>query len=266
VSRRRAADGRRTARGLKLEITEPIKFDSHYNRLGDKTVEPNATRVQVAGEWVMFGLVERLTTAQPQPPKGLSGAKLKDWQFWNSRRVFVPKGVLQLSVKDAEYLGVRTAWMDGKRQRLEACVDDFVDNLQAVAQGMKDRRAEDERRRLEREEQQRQEWEAQRRRIEEDQRAREFQEQLDRWRLARDYRAYVLEARRIAEDAGCNIVAGGRLDASLKWALEHADRIDPLSSLRREVAASVAKREREAAEQAPQAGEAPTEPGPLQDG
>jgi hypothetical protein len=74
------------------------------------------------------------------------------------------------------------------------------------------------------------------RRREEAERAKQFEEKLDCWRLARDAREYVREARAIVTGANRAIEEGSPLDKLLKWAEEYAKRIDPLTSLREGVA------------------------------
>lgn len=64
---------------------------------------------------------------------------------------------------------------------------------------------------------------------------RDLLESLENWRLARDIRAYVSETRALIEEAQLEIKKGGELDRHLEFAVAHAERIDPLGSLRREI-------------------------------
>ncbi len=63
------------------------------------------------------------------------------------------------------------------------------------------------------------------------------------WRLARDVRDYVAEARAVVTAANFEIVNEGTFDRQMKAALAYADRINPLSGLRSEIAELVAKRD-----------------------
>ena len=67
--------------------------------------------------------------------------------------------------------------------------------------------------------------EEEQRRREDAERARQLQEKLDRWRLARDAREYVREARALAAAASRTIEEGSSLDKSLKWAESYAERV-----------------------------------------
>lgn len=72
---------------------------------------------------------------------------------------------------------------------------------------------------------------------------KEFRGAMTEWRLARDVREYVAEARAIVTGANFEIVNGGNFDRQMKLALSFAERIDPLSGLRSEIAELVAKRD-----------------------
>lgn len=81
---------------------------------------------------------------------------------------------------------------------------------------------------------------AEERRLREEARQRQLEDELLRWRKAKDLRAYVEAILAVAGDAGC--VFHPRSDAWLAWLSEEADRIDPLSPIRASVAALVAER------------------------
>jgi len=97
------------------------------------------------------------------------------------------------------------------------------------------KRWEEEARRREIRERQEAEARQERERLEAEVRAREerFRTLLGRWRLARDTRAYVLEARGLLDAADLLPEQKGDLAVQLEWAVQYAERIDPLSGLRR---------------------------------
>jgi uncharacterized protein involved in type VI secretion and phage assembly len=127
---------------------------------------------------------------------------------------------------------VRSAWQDGKHKRVEDCLNDFIAHLYLTAASIKQRRADQARERLERAEAERRRWEEEKRRREEAEEEKRFEEKLECWRLARDAREYVSEARALVAAANRTIEEGSSLDKSLKWAEEYAKRIDPLRGLR----------------------------------
>lgn len=78
---------------------------------------------------------------------------------------------------------------------------------------------------------------AEQRRIEaEARREKDFEQTIARWRFARDIREYVSDAKAIVHDAGLRMTPGSEDDRHVKWALALADKLDPLQSLRAEVA------------------------------
>ncbi|MHB8870443.1 MAG: hypothetical protein ACYC6T_17905 [Thermoleophilia bacterium] len=57
------------ARGLPVEVTELKYREDQYYRYYDRSPDSNATRVQVDGEWVIFGMKEKLKVVLPEPPE-----------------------------------------------------------------------------------------------------------------------------------------------------------------------------------------------------
>jgi hypothetical protein len=189
----------------------------------------------VSGEWIQFGISEKRSTVRssaPEAPRGLRGSELESWIERNQPRTeLVPNGVFELIIKSGAYLGVRSIWRDGKRQRVEECLNDFIAHLPVMADAIKQHRAEMERARRESLEAERRRWEDEQQRREEAERARKFEEEVARWRLARDVREYVAEIRALIADCGA-ITDESTLDESLRWAEAFAKRIDPLSRIR----------------------------------
>ncbi|MGC4120488.1 MAG: hypothetical protein QM765_39095 [Myxococcales bacterium] len=190
-------------RGLKSELTPPRKPTSPYERTPDSEPPSNATRVLVDGEWIYFGILERLRQVERVAPPGLKGRELEVWTRVRGGKDLVPKGVLQLEVHQ-QYLGVRVAWKDG-RNKVEDCLNDFIAQLHVIAQALKDRRAAREKQAREWDERRKKEAADQARRFENQQRATRFEEELARWRLAPEYRAYIADVREVVSVAGCEI-------------------------------------------------------------
>lgn len=118
-------------------------------------------------------------------------------------------------------------WADGKRQRVEDCLNAFMAGLFAAAEALKRRRGE----RIQWERRQREEAiqraERERLRWREEARARELTRQADAWEAAQRVRAYVERAR------GADIVYLPQ-DVEIEtraewivWATMYADGLDP---------------------------------------
>jgi hypothetical protein len=78
--------------------------------------------------------------------------------------------------------------------------------------------------------------EIERRREEEAKRETALRDSMSRWRLARDIREHVDDIKRLVHDAGLEITKDSKTDEELTWALAYADRVDPLTSWRRDIA------------------------------
>jgi hypothetical protein len=220
-------------RGLQVEVTRVLAKGVPGQTDGSPS---NATRVQVADEWIQCGLTEKRTHVRepaPKPPGWLKGGELESW-LWSNRpeRRLVPNGIFELNIVNAQYLGVRTVWQDGKRKRVEDCLDEFIAHLYLAAEAVKRHREELEKARQQRQEEELRHFEHEQERRREAERARDFEEELRRWRLARDAREYVAEIRGVLEQTGAEHSDSSALARSLAWMEGFARRIDPLSQIR----------------------------------
>jgi hypothetical protein len=229
---------------LLVEVTRPLSYEERSRR--DESEAPsNATRVMVAGEWIQFGITEKrsaVTPSVPEAPRGLRGSELESWLGRNQPRTeFVPNGVLELIIKSGAYLGVRTVWRDGKRKRVDDCLNDFIAHLPVMADAIKQHRDELEQTSRKRQEEENRRYEDEKRRREEAERARRLEEELRRWRLARDVREYVTELREVITANG---VVGdvSQIEESLKWAESFAKNIDPVARIREDISSLVTQR------------------------
>jgi cell division protein FtsB len=129
----------------------------------------------------------------------------------------------------SDRLGIRAQWSDGKKQRVENCLNSFIAGLVTASHAIKKHREDEARREREREEQQRRYAQAQRSRWEEEQRVEKLDQQMSNWKRAQGVRAY---AQAIEEFAVRNY---GKLDLEselgkwVSWIRRYADKIDPIT-------------------------------------
>ena len=142
-----------------------------------------------------------------------------NWGYTWETRVYKVTGALSLALTNVYWIDVRKTWNDAKVQRVEDCLGDFIAYLPVVAEKLKVRRLEEERQARERQEAERRRQEAEKRRAAEERRIRNLTSTLERWRLAREIREFVREA----------LTLRAHPADRFRWALEYADRIDPLS-------------------------------------
>lgn len=132
------------ARGIEVEITEPVPGSP--NPWDREPAKPSRTQVQLLGVSVAFGIDEQynsiLTFHQTEFGKRLGMEPTRQYH-----REY--NGTLALEIRKNGYLptGARTMWADGKKQRIEDCLDSFIKGLVLVAEGIRQHEERHERRR-----------------------------------------------------------------------------------------------------------------------
>ena len=110
------------------------------------------TRVLCDNEWLEFAISERLERHERLKPDPPPRSIAWDGTFYDEHvrttYTYEPTGILSLAITNVGRLGVQTTWNDGKRQRLESRLTEFVSRLSAVALAVKLRRVEEERQRV----------------------------------------------------------------------------------------------------------------------
>jgi hypothetical protein len=125
---------------------------------------------------------------------------------------------------------LRGTWSDGKRQRVDNCLNKFIATAYKAAAQKKSARIKRERKEYEWAEQERRE-EILRRQIEKEQkRVDALTAQARLWQEAQQLRAYVQAARSAGYYALPAITGGRNMKEWCDWALEQASRLDPTIS------------------------------------
>lgn len=215
------------SRGLQVRAAErPIRPVNAFHAARDQ--EPRgATRVLVDGAWITLRIVEKLRMER------LVAAD-RPWDWSDGPRVrYSPKGIFELT---AQCGNQETKWLERATRPLEGCLNQVVAGLHILVHRHHEARAALARDEQRRQEEGRRQQEAQERAAAEIARAARLREEIDRWDLARSIRAYVAETRAIVAAGGCTLIEDSDLARDLRWAAAYADRIDPLASLRAEVA------------------------------
>lgn len=122
--------------------------------------------------------------------------------------------------------GVRKVWSDGKRQRLENCMNSIIARLGAAAEGVKAHELERERWERERQEEQRRRWEQQERRRKEEEKIKHLEKSVGNWNQSRSIREFLFEVEKAAAEDP--IKKTENLSDWLSWAHAYADSIDPI--------------------------------------
>jgi hypothetical protein len=206
-------------------------------RLASQEDARAATIVRIGEADIAISLSERVDVVEhrdepPAPPRENIARSRASWRPFTPppvrapRRELVSTGQFSLRIEHA-YLGIRCTWSDGKKQRVDQCLNDFIVGLFVAAERLKALRIEREDREREwRAAEERRAQEA-RRREEEASRIRALDNVVSAWRDARDIRHYVADARTAL--SGMNEAPHDeRVSTWLAWAEDYAARIDPL--------------------------------------
>ena len=170
--------------------------------------------ISIDGETLGFRMEEK-TRREPYQPTPAEQKKLDENRYYRYRLPddkFVPTGRLCLKLETGYGSGLRSSWADGKKQRIEYCLNKFIAAAYQAAAYQKAKRLE-----REREERARRERERQlailRRQIEHEQaRLDLLNEQAKAWQEAQQLREYVYAVRRTGYYARQTITGGRDMD------------------------------------------------------
>ncbi|MFN7992009.1 MAG: hypothetical protein U0Q18_00295 [Bryobacteraceae bacterium] len=185
---------------------------------------PHLSATIVNGERLEFDLKEKVTRRDRE----LSAAEIRErkqnpYRYWAREYSYTATGELTFSIRDSDLNGVPVLWRDGKRRKLEDCLNDIVFAFARAAERKVEIR--EERRRRAEEERERERIRLQKMADvqKEEARVKRLHDDTQRWVQSEQIRAYV--AARITAQ-GQSGAAADR--AWVEWALAQADRLDPL--------------------------------------
>lgn len=205
-------------RGYQIEVTKPQKKTDYYSR--GATI-PSKTGVHILGSFVEFSIFELHETMKVQ-----SNDDSNAWGYNSIQYKHIPNGRLSLKISDM-YLhnGLRKTWSDGKKQLVDNCLDSFIHGLINMAEALRQKELEKEKREQERilELQCRAE---ERRRIEQESaRIYDLNDRLDDIKLAQAIREFINMVRTSALDRDKDVSKGSQLGQWLSWAEDRARRL-----------------------------------------
>jgi hypothetical protein len=230
----------------------------HYERGSWQPVSPTTVLVgEIAIGVTIYETMEEVDAVwrngkrvRYEPPKALPTPRRRApivAQEHVSKHWF-PTGRFGLHAYAAQGVAWEQTWIEKTAGELSTSCDSIAKALTGagpkITKLLEERAREREKQRKEFEEQQkrwRREEEERRRKEEEAARLKRIQEVIASRRQALDIRAYVAEVKALVHDAGLEITKGGNAEEELAWAEAYADRIDPLSSWRRDIAQVKAK-------------------------
>jgi len=115
-------------RGLRIEVTEPIaERDGRYG--GDSSAKPSKTGVHILESYIEFSIEEGfdITKVEPKPSRWQTSHDSDSWTYTpRPEYKHDPNGKLALKINSYFPGQTRKTWSDGKRQRIENCLNALV--------------------------------------------------------------------------------------------------------------------------------------------
>jgi hypothetical protein len=219
------------ARGYRVSISKKVSDKSPDNYLyWDRIAkwEPvTSARIAIMDEEFGFGMSE-LTDKVPHVPTREEQRRIdRGDRYGLPVNDHVPSGNLSLWLHMPMDLGLRGTWSDGKKQRVENCLNNFVITLIKAAHAIKIARAKEQKEREERAAEEKRRAEYQAWRYEEDKRVRRLDEQLVAWSKAEQVRGYATAVEAAVVRAHGAVDAQSELGKWIAWMRDYARRLDP---------------------------------------
>jgi len=190
--------------------------------------ESTGTGVIIFEEKIKFYIQEKSHRTDHIPTEK-EKEDLKRWHYASFDKYdYNPSGKLTLKIDAWSASGVRKRWSDGKIQRVEKFLTEFVVNMVKVADIKRTDRIEREERMRRWEEERKRQAELERLRQIEAEHLRELENQANRWLKSKQLREYIYAVVDAASERGFSI-NDDPLKSWLNWANNHAKNMDPLN-------------------------------------
>lgn len=193
-------------------------------------IEPDGNRrtcLTIQSQVLAIRLVENTSRIEREPTKE-ERQEIKKYghTYLPNRYSYQPTGALKLGIMGHNELQKVVA--DGKQQRVEQFLNEFVVKIEAEAVRRKRHDEHLERQRLHWEDQARRRREREERQRKEMERLKTLDEEAHNWKRAEDIRAYVAAVEADARREAGNIELHSELGKWIAWARHKADWIDPI--------------------------------------
>jgi hypothetical protein len=218
------------ARGYTVSISKKASDKTGERCYWDRFAnwEPGTSvRILILGEQFGFGLSE-LTDKVPHVSTRDEQRRIdRGDRYGIPVNDHVPSGNLSLWLNMPMDLGLRGTWSDGKKQRVEHCLNNFVITLIKAAHAIKVARAKEQHEREQRAAEEKRRAEYQEWRYEEEKRIRRLDEQLTAWSRAEQVREYAAAVDASVARAQGAIDATSEVGKWVAWMRDYARRLDP---------------------------------------
>lgn len=166
--------------------------------------------------------VKRILTSQEK-----KDIEKNPWKSFE-KYTYVPSGELGLKINNVYWGKIRHTWADGKKARLENCLNDFVIGLIRASSVLRSRDLQREIEKREWEELERQRIEKERAIQEEKARLAALLQDVKNWNMSKQIREYIDAVKEQAVRNNGTVTPDSELGKWLTWAARQADYLDPL--------------------------------------
>lgn len=183
----------------------------------------------ILDEKIYFCIEESSRRIEREPTK----KEKQDRERWPSLYTsilyeYIPSGILTLKINNGDGGSFQKVWTDGKKRRLEDCLNEFIIGLYRMAFREKEFRREQEERHRRWQEEQRHREEQERLYQEEQERIKALENEVNNWHKSRQIRYFIHAYRESIINKHAQIEPGSELDRWLTWAGRYADELDPI--------------------------------------
>jgi hypothetical protein len=178
------------------------------------------TCVKIGEETVAFRLEEEFIRQDHVPTK-------TDKPYLTPKWDYVATGNLTFRIDEWSH-NIRKTWRDGQTRRLENLLPDILKGILVIAEVLRTRRVAREREEQARREAEARQAELERRRREEEAHCQKLEDQVKRWVMSRNLRAFLGAVEDEALRRGVSANPDTDFGRWLAWARQHADRLDPV--------------------------------------
>lgn len=183
--------------------------------------------ITVMGEVFHFNLEEPSNRVDHQPTPEEKKQQQEHYWMRPPKWDYFPSGKLSLRIDKGSYGSLRT-FNDGKKKRVEECLNAFMIGLIEGAYGKKAAREERERQEKERQEREKLRWKMEELIRAEKKRVEELEKEVTSWHQSQRIRSYVEAVQKMAMERDGSIFPDSELGKWIFWATQQADRLDPL--------------------------------------
>lgn len=195
--------------------------------------EEDAAKLTIKAQEEALGLtISEVVEPKLLPPTNPETAQQKgSWWLSCPNREYQPTGRLALTIEGGHFLNIRRKWSDGKKQRVEECLGQFLASVNLAIRILKKQREEHIRLQREWEERRKRQEEERRRQAEYERKAQVVQRLANTWHESELIREFLNAFVSAYQGQGLDGERQQDAQVLIEWATNHANSLDPLTRI-----------------------------------